>query len=223
MVMCGINGFNWSDYDLIDKMNKKIKYRGPDSSGKYIDDFVSLGHVRLSILDLSEKGHQPMEYEFNGKKVVIVYNGEVYNFLELKQKLIEKGYKFNSDTDTEVILASYLEWGFNCIKKFNGMWSFCIYDVDRKILFCSRDRLGIKPFYYFFDGGNFIFSSEMKSILLSLDKWNVNYESIYDLFNYRVILGNKTSIKEIKKLQPGESLIFDLKEKKMILKKILGC
>ncbi|XRO76876.1 asparagine synthase (glutamine-hydrolyzing) [Methanocaldococcus sp. 10A] len=223
--MCGINGFNWSDYGLIDKMNKKIKYRGPNHSGKYVDDSVSLGHVRLSILDLSEKGNQPMEYEFNGKKAVITYNGEIYNFLELKQELIKKGYEFNSNTDTELILASYLEWGFDCIKKFNGMWSFCIYDVDKKIFFCSRDRLGIKPFYYSFRNGKFVFSSEMKSILLALNNSPVNYEAIYNLFNYRVILGNKTLINEIKKLLPGEFLIFDLRNRKITLKKYwdVGC
>lgn len=223
--MCGINGINRNDYNIINKMNKEIKCRGPDDEGKYVDDFVSLGHTRLSVLDLSEKGKQPMTYEFNGKKAVITYNGEIYNFIELKQELIKKGYEFNSDTDTEVILASYLEWGFDCINKFNGMWSFCIFDTNKKILFCSRDRLGIKPFYYSFENGNFVFSSEIKSILMSLNNWSVNYEAIYDLFNYRVVLGNKTLITEIKKLLPGELLIFDLKKKKITLKKYwdIGC
>lgn len=163
--MCGIVGFNWEDKNLVRTMNKLIRHRGPDDLGYYSDDRVSLGHRRLSIIDLSKKGKQPMEYEHGKRKAVVVFNGEIYNFLGLKRELESKGYRFRSRTDTEVLLASYLEYGFDCSKKFDGMWAFCIYDPDKKILFLSRDKIGKKPLYYYFDGGRFVFASEIKAIL----------------------------------------------------------
>ena len=125
--MCGIAGFNWPDNVLIEHMTQVMRHRGPDDQGVYLDDNVSLGHRRLSILDLSEKGHQPMI----GFNFVIVFNGEIYNFKEIREELKAKGYKFCSDTDTEVILASYHQWGADCVNKFNGMWAFCIYDKQK--------------------------------------------------------------------------------------------
>ncbi|MCK5176174.1 MAG: asparagine synthetase B, partial [Candidatus Aenigmarchaeota archaeon] len=131
--MCGISGFNWCDKTLIKQMNKIIKYRGPDGDGFFLDDNLSLGHVRLSILDLSPKGKQPMKN--NERDIVITFNGEIYNFLEIKKILQKKGYSFTSRTDTEVILYAYEEWGTKCVEKFNGMWAFCIYDSSKKKLF----------------------------------------------------------------------------------------
>ena len=124
--MCGINGFNFVGKKILKEMNDCLRHRGPDSEGSFFGGGVSLGHRRLSILDLSEKGNQPMVYK-NGK-VVIVFNGEIYNFLEIRKELVFKGYEFKSNSDTEVVLVSYLEWGFDCVKRFNGMWAFCIYD-----------------------------------------------------------------------------------------------
>jgi len=144
--MCGINGFNWDDEKLIKKMNNVIKHRGPDDSGIYVDEKVSLGNRRLSIIDLSKRGHQPMCNEKGD--IWIVYNGEIYNFEKIKDDLKIKGHKFKSDTDTEVVLHAYEEYGFNCLNKFNGMWAFCLYDLNKKILFLARDRIGIKPLYY---------------------------------------------------------------------------
>ncbi len=216
--MCGINGFNWDDDGLVNCMNEVINYRGPDDRGIYTDDLVSFGHVRLAIIDLSEKGKQPMEYEHNNKKILIVYNGEVYNFLEIRKELEEKGYEFKSDTDTEVILASYLEWGFECVNKFNGMWAFCIYDPYKQVLFLSRDRFGKKPLYYYFDGDRFIFSSEIKGILKhnverKLDSEAVN---IYFALSYSGFIPSPYSIyKNIKKLRHNENLIFNLKNKEL--------
>ena len=160
--MCGINGFNFKDDTALAGMNEAIKHRGPNDNGTYTDELVSLGQVRLSILDLSPLGKQPMLYEHNNKKVEIVFNGEVYNYKEIREELEKLGYKFKSGSDTEVIEAAYLEYGPECTKKFNGMWAFVIYDFDKKILFLSRDRLGVKPLYYYYDKGVLIFSSELK-------------------------------------------------------------
>ncbi len=218
--MCGITGFNWEDKKLVQLMNKTQNHRGPDDRGIYTDNGVSLGQVRLSILDLSKKGHQPMAYEHKGKKAVITFNGEVYNFQEIRKELENKGYRFNSNTDTEVILASYFEWGENCVNYFNGMWSFCIYDEEQNILFCSRDRLGVKPFHYFFDNSKFAFASEIKSLFFIPGiKKTINRQSLNGFFTMRYCFGNETIFEGIKKLQPGHNLIFDLKNKKLITKK----
>ena len=124
--MCGIAGFNWPDKLIIEKMTRSLQHRGPDDQGIHTNQDVSLGHRRLSILDISEKGHQPMHFE----NLVIVYNGEIYNFLELKEQLKSHGYNFISGTDTEVLLYSYHKWGPACVEKFNGMWAFCISAVE---------------------------------------------------------------------------------------------
>ena len=143
--MCGISGFNWADEENLKSMMKELANRGPDDSGTYTDDNVSLGHNRLSIIDLSSAGHQPM---FDpAKELVIIYNGELYNFKEIREELVQKGYEFNTQTDTEVVLHSYKEWGAECLKKFNGMFAFVIYDILKKELFLARDHVGIKPLY----------------------------------------------------------------------------
>ena len=130
--MCGIIGFNWQDEILIRKMNNIIRHRGPDGEGFYVDKKISLGHRRLSIIDVSDKGKQPMCNE--DETIWIVFNGEIYNFKEIKKNLIEKGHEFKSKTDTEVIIHAYEEYGTNCINLFNGMWAFCIYDSKKGIL-----------------------------------------------------------------------------------------
>ncbi|RKX54554.1 MAG: asparagine synthetase B, partial [Thermotoga sp.] len=166
--MCGIAGVINLNYKLVDeksirRMIKVIKHRGPDDEGYFVDNNIGLGHCRLSIIDLSKAGHQPMADK--DKSLWIVYNGEVYNFLEIRRELERIGYRFKSNSDAEVILYSYKEWGERCVDRFNGMWAFAIWDKKRKELFCSRDRFGIKPFYYFFDGKTFAFASEIKSLL----------------------------------------------------------
>ncbi|ACS32503.1 asparagine synthase (glutamine-hydrolyzing) [Thermococcus gammatolerans] len=214
--MCGINGFSWSDEGLVREMNVAIRHRGPDDEGVYVDDNVSLGHVRLAIIDLSPKGHQPMRYEKNGHEVWIVYNGEVYNFMELREELEKKGYVFNSNTDTEVILAAYLEWGFDCVKKFNGMWAFAIYDKTKKLLFLSRDRFGIKPLYYYYDGQNLIFSSEIKAILKHEIKREPNDAVIFDFLYYNLLDHTEDTFFEgIKRLMPSHSAVFDIKTREL--------
>jgi asparagine synthase (glutamine-hydrolysing) len=204
-------------------MNNAVKHRGPDGEGIYVDGLVSLGHRRLAILDLSDKGKQPMSYEHNGRKVVITYNGEIYNFEELRATLEHDGYKFRSETDTEVILAAYLRYDMDCVTHFNGMWAFCIYDSDKKILFCSRDRLGKKPFYYYGADGLFIFSSELKGILehryLGLNALeNVNEDAIDFYFSLGFIPAPYSIYENAYKLEARQNLIYDLKRKKIARK-----
>jgi asparagine synthase (glutamine-hydrolysing) len=213
--MCGIAGFNWKDPSAIEAMADAMKHRGPDDRGTYLDEKVSLGHTRLSILDLSPKGHQPMHFD----NLVIIFNGEIYNFQEIRKELEALGYKFNSGTDTEVILCSYHRWGSKCVERFNGMWALCIYDKDKHTLFLSRDRFGIKPVYYYFDGQRFIFASELKAIrrhdiALETDTSGLNF-----FFYQKYIGGDMTIYKNCRKLKPSENLLFDLDTNKITISK----
>src|SRR3989339_1534797 len=161
--MCGINGFNFSNEELIRKMNAKVKHRGPDGDGVFVCGDASLGHTRLSIIDLSEKASQPMFSR--DESLVLVFNGEIYNFQEIRDELRKKGHQFRSNSDSEVILNSYIEYGVDCVQKFNGIFAFAIFDKKNKSLFLARDRMGVKPLYYYWDNNKFIFSSEIKAIL----------------------------------------------------------
>ena len=194
------------------KMNSKIFHRGPDSHDYFIENNVGMGHRRLSIIDLSSNANQPMDYLGLYK---IVYNGEIYNYLEIKRQLIELGYDFKTKSDTEVILVAYHKWGEKCVKRFNGMWSFVIYDRSKKIVFASRDRFGIKPFYYYENKDGLFFSSEIKQILVLENKWMAEMSTVLD---YLVLdkseHSEKTFFKNIFKLNPGHNLIFDLKKRK---------
>ncbi len=152
----------------INSMLETVVHRGPDGQGsKIFDNKIVLGHRRLAILDLSEKGIQPMQ---RTGRYWITYNGEIYNYIELREELIKEGYAFSTDTDTEVLLAAYEKWGNDCVNHFNGMWAFAIYDEEKNQLFCSRDRYGVKPFYYSFSDNRFIFGSEIKEILAVFGK-----------------------------------------------------
>lgn len=177
---------------------------------------LALGHRRLSIVDLSPAGHQPMCNE--DMTIWIVHNGEIYNFRELRRELQSYGYQFVSDTDTEVIVHAYQKWGNNCLGKFNGMWSFCIWDSLKNIFFCSRDRFGIKPFYYYFENNVFAFASEIKALLqLQFISREPNDIALY---NYLVMhssdLSKGTFFKKIEKLGAGEYLELDLSSKHFI-------
>lgn len=213
--MCGIAGFidkqDKVDEKLIKNMMQAIAHRGPDDEGTFIDGNVGLGHKRLSIID-PRNGHQPMCNEDG--TVWIVFNGAVYNYLEIRQELVRKGHDIKSYCDTEVIIHAYEEYGEKCVEKFNGMFAFVIYDMNKKKIFAARDRFGIKPFYYFCDGDKFIFSSEIKGILASKKVHKeVNYEGIQDYIVFQFTLGKKTLFKNIYKLEPGYSLSMDLNEK----------
>lgn len=204
--MCGIAGFNWSDSILLKKMTDSIKHRGPDDEGFYCDTNVSLGHRRLAIIDLSEKGKQPMQCGDN----IIVYNGEIYNFIDIKNELIQKDHQFISHSDTEVILHAYEEWGEKCVEKLNGMWAFCIFNTKENKLFLSRDRFGEKPLYYYADQEKFIFASELKAIRKHLLELKVNSTALNYYFYQKYIGGSLTIFDSVLKLKPAHNLIFDL-------------
>lgn len=217
--MCGIAGivnFNNSKVEsiAIEKMMAAMKHRGPDDEGKFIENNIGLGFVRLSILDLSPSGHQPM-FSFDNR-YVIIFNGEVYNYLEIKETLKGK-YKFKSNTDTEVVLNAYIEWGENCLDKFNGMFAFVIYDRSEKTLFGARDRFGIKPFYYHHNHNHFIFASDIPPLLTNQNVSIVpNNEVIFNyLLTNRTNYSEQTFFKNIVKLKPGHKL--KLNETKLLI------
>ena len=166
--MCGIAGivtFNDTSIrkETLKGMTDSLYHRGPDDEGYYIDSVIALGHRRLSIIDLSSAGHQPMSNEDG--TVWLTYNGEIYNYRELASELRTRGHTFKSRTDSEIIIHAYEEWGEKCLNKFNGMWAFALWDSKKNRLFCARDRFGIKPFYYYYDRNRFVFASEIKAIL----------------------------------------------------------
>src|SRR5437868_12668074 len=147
--LCGVVAFGRpAERRAVETMLDALAHRGPDGRGVFVDDEsgVCLGHLRLAIIDLSEAGLEPFASTDGAQQ--LVFNGEIYNYLELREELRAKGHRFRSQTDTEVILAAYREWGDRCVERFNGMWAFAIWDSAQQALFCSRDRLGIKPFYY---------------------------------------------------------------------------
>lgn len=202
--MCGIAGIykiknQRVNREELKKMTDLMIHRGPDDEGFYIKDNIGLGHRRLAIIDLSKAGHQPMTNEDGS--LWIVQNGEIYNYLELRKELEKRGHIFKSQTDTEVIIHSYEEWGSDCLHKFNGMWAFALWDERKKILFISRDRLGIKPFHYYFDSSVFIFASEIKPILSLGIKTEPNEELIYDFLKHGMLdHTEETFFKNINKL-----------------------
>jgi asparagine synthase (glutamine-hydrolysing) len=205
--MCGITGFTWEDKNLLRCMTDIIAYRGPDDHGYYTDSNISLGHRRLSIIDLSSAGHQPMSNEDGS--IQIVFNGEIYNFRELKS-LLEKKHQFRSDSDTEVLIHGYEEWGSEgLLKRINGMFAIALWDSNNKLLFLARDRLGKKPLYYFTTKNNLVFSSELKSLLEYGEiKRVLDIDSVNSYLSYRFISSDRTMIKGVKKLLPAHYAIF---------------
>ena len=204
--MCGILGVLPAiDVVQFDHALDTLAHRGPDGSGTWSDSNVMLGHRRLAILDLSDNGHQPM-IDSTGR-YVIVFNGEIYNFVEIRQELEKKRYRFKSDSDTEVILAAFVEWGEACQLRFNGMWAFAIWDKREKSLFLSRDRFGKKPlFYAWLPGSRFVFASEMKAIFPFLDEVRANTSLVRDtsrIFQYEST--DECVIEGIKRFPAGHS------------------
>jgi asparagine synthase (glutamine-hydrolysing) len=216
--MCGINGI------VIDAprreavgealgaeiaaMNAAIAHRGPDGCGSYVDKGVGLGHRRLAILDLTEAGAQPM---FNAdRSLVLVFNGEIYNYLELIPELRAAGYEFRSRTDSEVILHAYAEWGDACVERFNGMWAFAIWDPRHSRLFASRDRFGVKPFVYLARAGEVVFSSEIAGILAVRPVTEANLGKLHDYLAYGYRTNNgETFFAGIRELPPAHNLIVE--------------
>ncbi len=197
--MCGIFFIHDRNKNIsktyLKKTIQKISYRGPDNQSIFIKNNVGMAHARLSIIDLSNEANQPFQSSDNN--YTITYNGEIYNFQEIKEKLIEKGIKFRTNSDTEVLLNSYIYWGETFIKKLNGMFAFVIFDKKNKEVFVGRDRFGVKPLYYLNYKNLLIFSSEIKGILNYMTKVEINTQSIYEYFVFQNLLGNKTFFKHI--------------------------
>lgn len=206
--MCGIVGIldtrgqREIDCGLLGRMNDSQTHRGPDEHGLYTAPGIGLGHRRLSIIDL-KSGQQPLFNE--DKSVVVVYNGEIYNFQQLRSDLIERGYKFHSHCDTEVIVNAWTEWGTDCVHQFRGMFAFALWDVKQQKLFLARDRLGIKPLYYaFLEDGTLLFGSELKSLLHYPDlPRNIDPKAVEEYFAYGYIPDPRSIFRGVKKLQPG--------------------
>lgn len=208
--MCGIAGvFNRNhepaSSQLIARMNEVLVHRGPDGDGVWCEGAIGLGHRRLAIIDLSPQGHQPMMTR--DKRYVISYNGEVYNFRELRTELEALGYPFHSKTDTEVVLNAFAEWGIEAISRFNGMFAFAIWDTKSQQLTLVRDRYGIKPLYYFLTDERIIFASEVKAILMHPTvKRALEHSALIEYFTFQNILSDKTLFKDIKILPPASIL-----------------
>jgi asparagine synthase (glutamine-hydrolysing) len=205
--MCGIIGFNFNDLALARKMCETLSHRGPDDEGFFEDKGITLGHRRLSIIDLNT-GRQPIFNE--DQSIVVIYNGEIYNFEELKKSLENNGHKFSTASDTEVIVHAYEEYGFDCVLKFNGMFAFALYDMKRQLLFLARDRCGIKPLHYYIsETGTFIFASEIKAILQFKEIIpEIDHNSFHHLINLRYLPGEMTMFKNIKKILPGHYGVY---------------
>lgn len=192
----------------IDQMNDLISHRGPDSDGIYTRNPVCFGFRRLSIIDLTDDANQPM-LSTDGN-IAIVFNGEIYNYVEIRQELKSKGYLFRTQSDTEVIINSYIEYGFRCVEKFNGMWALALYDFRKNILFCSRDRLGVKPFYFYSDKEGLFFSSELKTLHKTCGLTRANLSKVYEYlaYGYRINDG-ETYFENCFELLPGTNLICE--------------
>jgi len=212
--MCGISGIINIDFQEVKKSEIKkitdlIRHRGPNDKGYFLKNNFAFGFRRLSILDLSIDGHQPMHYL---DRYTIIFNGEIYNYIELKNELLKNNYEFKSGTDTEVILASYDFWGKKCVEKFNGMWAFAIHDKVKNEIFLSRDRFGIKPLYYSKIGNKFVFGSEIKQIIEFQEKVLVNKKVLIDFivtsFEEHT---EETFFQDVKKLKQSHNLTYDLK------------
>lgn len=219
--MCGLLGI--VDYEksvstsLFNEMLNSLKHRGPDDEGVEIFSLDScsifLGHRRLSIIDISSNGHQPMLYEH----LAIIYNGEVYNFKDIRQDLIAEGYSFDSNSDTEVILKSYHFWGIDCVERFRGMFAFAIYDSKQQEIIIFRDRAGVKPLYYSQTVNALIFSSELKPFQSYPDfNKEIDFEAVSSYLQFGYIHAPKTIFKSVQKLLPGHYLKYDIKSKILV-------
>lgn len=217
--MCGILGIFNLDNKPVDKLNSinmlnKMSHRGPDGEGKFFDNNLALLHKRLSIIDPTELGSQPMISADN--KWIIVFNGCIYNYKELKVELVEKGVKFKSDSDTEVIVEGLAFFGSDFIKRFNGMFAIAAWNVQDRKLHLFRDRYGIKPLYYWFNGNTFVFSSEIKSIIEHKDyKLDVDLDALNEYFTFQNIFSYNTLFLGVKMLPPANIMKLSSKTKKI--------
>src|SRR5947208_756577 len=210
--MCGIAGFidversRDNAEQLIDRMCRVIRHRGPDDQGVWVDDGVALGMRRLSIIDLAG-GHQPIFNE--DRSILVVLNGEIYNYRELQKNLQERGHTFNSNSDTEAIVHAYEEYGDDCVKHLRGMFTFALWDRQRQRLLAARDRFGKKPLNYYWDGQRLIFGSEIKSILEASIPREINFIALDEYLVYRYVPTPNTIFKDVMKLPAAHILIYE--------------
>jgi asparagine synthase (glutamine-hydrolysing) len=199
--MCGIAGLyrpggEPAPFRLIKAMTDALAHRGPDGEGQFIDGAVGLGHRRLAILDLTPAGSQPMTAP--DASVVVTYNGEIYNHLELRHELEALGYRFRSRTDTEVLLHGYRAWGLNVVPRLNGMFAFALWDAGRRELHLVRDRFGIKPLYYWYNGRELVFASEIRALLLHpAIRVDVDHDALNEYFTFQNLFQYHTLFKDI--------------------------
>jgi asparagine synthase (glutamine-hydrolysing) len=206
--MCGIAGLSWEDEGCLRRMTDALAHRGPDDHGLRVGDGFSIGHRRLSILDLSPAGHNPMPNEDGS--VQVVHNGEIYNYRDLRKELEQLGHRFRSHTDTEVIVHAYEEWGPACVERFLGMFAFCVHDVARGRLFLARDRLGVKPLYYAARSGRFAFASEIKALLeCPLVPREVDPQALFHYLGFEFVPAERTLFAGVRKLPPGHRLLVE--------------
>ena len=207
--MCGVAGVlrqpgQTPDPALLQRMISAIAYRGPDERGVYCDDEVGLAHARLSIIDVAD-GQQPMKSPESG--ITVVFNGEIFNYLELRAQLVARGHRFRTRSDTEVVLRMYEEYGEACVEAFNGQWAICIWDPRRRQLFLSRDRLGVRPLFYARAGGDFLFASEIKALLQHPGLVpEVDLDALDEVFTFWATLPPRTFFRGISELAPGHNL-----------------
>lgn len=212
--MCGINGWVGRQRQhrdqinaLIERMNSAIAHRGPDGNGIFATEQVGLGHQRLSIIDLSSAGAQPMR-SVDGR-LHLVFNGEIYNYLEIADELRALGHVFHSHSDTEVLLNAFRQWGAACVQRFNGMWAFAIWDEAEQTLFASRDRLGVKPFAYRQLPDGLVFSSEIAGLRAAAPLREANLGKLHDYLAYGYRTNNgETYFKDVFELRPGHNLVW---------------
>ncbi len=208
--MCGICGIfnlkgNRVDRELLERMTTRIQHRGPDGEGYFVSNEIGLGHRRLSIIDL-EGGSQPQTNE--DRSIQIIFNGEIYNFIELRKELLEKGHTFKTRSDTEVIVHAYEQWGVECTNRFNGIFAFALWNSNQRRLFLARDHLGVKPLYYVVLGDRLLFSSEIKALLADSGcPKEVDIQALSQLFTLRYVPSPRTLFKGIQKLPPGHRMI----------------
>ena len=192
--------------ERIERMIMAQKHRGPDDTGYYRCDNLQLAMARLKIIDLGSDGLAPVVNHDRRGDQVLVYNGEIYNYVELREELVAKGHQFRTTCDSEVLLKSYLEWGQGCLDKFNGMFAFVIVDFANDLIFAARDRAGEKPLYYYESNDEFIFASEIKGILTQISRPEINITDEYIAFEY--MSGEETLFAGVKSLLPGHKLLY---------------
>ena len=209
--ICGILEFGNSaiDRQILNNMTQSLRHRGPDDWGVYVSEQAGLGHTRLSIIDLSPTGRQPMSTE-DGDSVVVVYNGEIYNFREIRRTLEAKAVQFRGHSDTEVVLQAYLQWGTKAFAMFEGMFALALWDTSKQQLYLARDRFGVKPLYYYCDRSGLVFGSEIKALLASgRIARQINWQALHEYLHYGTGLGANTLFEGIQKLPPGHFLTLD--------------